>query len=310
MRTFHAGLAALLLAVAAPLRADRLSDPAPVAVPAGLGAADLDKSIARALAARGWVAGPAEPGRVVAAFDHLGSVARVAVTWDSQAVRITYQDSTDLDYEDSGGQREIDGEYNAWVQALAGEIARFDAGPKPRIARPNPPPSEKFSAFSNFELRPLTMDPAYTGSINEHVRDKLDAQLHRALWPLIGAWTRTVPAGAQRTLLIEPRIEKLRYVGGAVRAMVGEVAGNSFIAVRVVCTDAATGAVVASPGFYREGTTDASLIAAIHDNGDSRMLSTISELVRLYLVGNYKALAGGASGDPLPESAAAASSSR
>lgn len=301
MRLFHACLAALLLCAAAPLRADQLADPAPIAVPADTTPADLNASIARALAAQGWTAESAEPGRMVAERDHLGSVARVRIAYDAQAVHIIYLDSTDLDYDDSGGERDISYLYNDWVQRLAAEIARFDPGsrPKPRIAQPNPPPAEKFSAFNEFELKPVGLDPRYNGGVNLKVQRKIDQLLGARLWPVFAAWMQKAPAGPRRALVVEPKIESVRYVGGAIRYMVGSMAGHSFIALRLSFTDAATGAVIANPGFYQEVGVDMAT-SGIDAGEDNRMLDDVVRLACNYTLQNYKAAVGGPSGDPTP----------
>lgn len=118
-------LAALLLALAtcaAHARSAELVDPPPIAIPAGLGQAQVASEIRRALAGRGWAVSQERPGEIQATLYLRGHELRIALRHDAQAVRIAYLASANLDYEEAEGKRWIHSNYLGWIGFLAGDI--------------------------------------------------------------------------------------------------------------------------------------------------------------------------------------------
>jgi hypothetical protein len=295
MRTFRACLAALLLALSVPLRAEPLSDPPPIQIPAGLAEIDVPRSILHSLAVLGWNTLDAGPGRITASGETGADSAKVLIVYDKQSVRLSYLDSTGLDYEENAGQRDISYRYNDLVKALAGQIARFDPGGR-RTAQPNPPPAEKFSAFADFELKPLSIEELYAkGTNNIRAARHVELELRRRLEIRMVQWSTQAPPGPRRKLLIQPHIESIRFVAGGIRFLAHDMAGDSSIALRLTYTDADTGAVIASPRFFLEPDVEGR-----PGDSDNKMLIDIADLAARYTVDNYQAPVGGPAGDLPP----------
>ena len=124
-RALRACLAVLsLFAFATAVQArEKLVDPAPVAVPAGLEGERVVKDIKRALAGRGWEVTGEQPGQIDARLHLRDHVAVIKVTYDASDVRFAYVDSTNLDYKEKRGQRYIHGNYLGWIQYLRTDLA-------------------------------------------------------------------------------------------------------------------------------------------------------------------------------------------
>ena len=102
---------------------EKLVDPAPVAVPAGLEGERVVKDIKRTLAGRGWEVTGEQPGQIDARLHLRDHVAVIKVTYDASDVRFAYVDSTNLDYKEKRGQRYIHGNYLGWIQYLRTDLA-------------------------------------------------------------------------------------------------------------------------------------------------------------------------------------------
>ncbi len=115
------------LAVALPslnvhARSAELVDPPPIAVPAGLSQAQVASEIKRALQGRGWAVNQERPGETEATLYLRGHDVRIAIDYDARDVRIAYQASANLDYEEAEGKRWIHSNYLGWIGFLAGDI--------------------------------------------------------------------------------------------------------------------------------------------------------------------------------------------
>lgn len=100
-----------------------LVDPEPIAVPAGLTAKDVSKAVRLGLAQRGWVVSSEEPGRIGATLSLRSHVARIAVSYDDEAIRVSYVDSTNLMYEEKKGGRVIHRNYLNWINNVVRDIS-------------------------------------------------------------------------------------------------------------------------------------------------------------------------------------------
>lgn len=153
----------------------------------------------------------------------------------------------------------------------------------------NPAPSEAFSAFDRIEVAPIAMGEPYAG---QKANDAALANLQAALDERLPVWLAEInarPAATEppRVLRVEPRIDKVRFIGGGARVFAGAFAGKSRILVKLKITDAATGAVIAEPEFYQH----ASAMAGAYSFGgaDKAMLERAATLVTEYLKTNHAA---------------------
>ena len=104
--------------------AKELRDPDPVAVPAGLPAAEVVRAIKTALGGRTWTVSKEVPGRIDATLYLRAHVARIAITWDDSQVRLAYVSSENLDYKDKNGKRYIHKNYLSWVNNVLADLSR------------------------------------------------------------------------------------------------------------------------------------------------------------------------------------------
>ncbi|MGH8478070.1 MAG: DUF4410 domain-containing protein [Gammaproteobacteria bacterium] len=113
----------------------------------------------------------------------------------------------------------------------------------------NPAPAENFSAFNRFEVAPLksaqSEGAAYhdaLAKIQENIDDRLKARLD--------GWNAKPLDTPARTLLIEPVITDLKFVGGGQRFFAGAFAGSSAVVMRARFLDKEAGKELAYPEFY------------------------------------------------------------
>jgi len=163
-------------------------------------------------------------------------------------------------------------------------------------AEVNPPPAEALAAFDRYELKPATLSDAYAG---HKANQEALASFQRNLDERVGAWVAQRNAVAAthtpvRTLVVEPRIEKIRFISGGARFWAGALAGSSRILVTMKLTDAATGQVVATPEFYQhaKGMAGAWTFGAT----DNSMLVRSASLALDYLKDNQATAQGGRTG--------------
>ncbi len=166
---------------------------------------------------------------------------------------------------------------------------------RPSVER-NAAPTEQLDHYARFELKPVQLVPPYAGQeTNEKARDAVQDNLQQGL----GQWAaqrNAEPAKAEpaRTLVIEPVIEKVRFISGGKRFFAGAFAGSSRILLRLRLIDAATGEVVAQPEFYQHARGMAG--AWTIGGADNAMLARVASLARDYVAANYTARTGGPTG--------------
>jgi hypothetical protein len=171
--------------------------------------------------------------------------------------------------------------------------------PKEEIAASsmlNPPPSEPLGAFARFELAPLSIDEAYAG---HDANQKAKGVLHGHLITGVGAWVdaRNAQApAAGRTLVIEPRIDAIRFVSGGARMWGGALAGSSRVLLKLRLVDKQTGAVIAEPEFYQHARGMAGAWSG--GGADYGMLERVAQLASDYVAANADAAVGGPTGKP------------
>ena len=101
-----------------------LTDPEPVAVPAGLKLEQVTKAIKAALVGRTWAVTSEEPGHIVSTLKLREHMAKIDIVYDLQTIKIKYLDSGELMYAEKKGQRVIHRNYLAWIQNLVNDMSR------------------------------------------------------------------------------------------------------------------------------------------------------------------------------------------
>lgn len=117
-------LVALLAAPAHAGKHDPLYTPEPIEVPAGTSGEAVKKAIRKALFDKGWDAREIGPGHIQGKHTKTSRdesyTAVVDIKYDSKAVRISYKDSENLNYEKSDNT--IHGTYNKWIKNIERNI--------------------------------------------------------------------------------------------------------------------------------------------------------------------------------------------
>ena len=101
-----------------------LTDPAPVAVPAGLKLEQVAKAIKASLVGRAWTVTSEDPGHIVSTLNVREHMAKIDIVYDLQTVKIKYLDSGELLYAEKKGQRVIHRNYLNWITNLVNDMNR------------------------------------------------------------------------------------------------------------------------------------------------------------------------------------------
>ncbi|HYE34500.1 hypothetical protein [Methylocaldum sp.] len=173
---------------------------------------------------------------------------------------------------------------------------------KPTTAQ-NPPPKEKFSAFNRFELHPLLAANA-TVAEEKAALAKIQENLDEQLKSRLDQWNAKPVRGPSRTLVIEPIVTDLKFVGGGTRFFAGALAGSSAVVMRARFKDKETQEEVAYPELYAHA---AAMGGAFSVGGtDNAMLVRIANSLAAYVFTNYKQAVGGPVMPPEVEAASIA----
>jgi hypothetical protein len=165
----------------------------------------------------------------------------------------------------------------------------------PEVAQ-NPPPSEAFSRFAKFELKPIKQGPQCD---KKHGADEalmqIQGKLSRRLRGLFEGWAAAPEEKASnRTLIVEPVCVSARMIGTAGRLAGGIFAGDSGVVLNVRYIDASSGKLIAEPVFYQR----ANVFGGMYSFGatDRDMLERMVSLITRYTSDNYMAAVGGPTG--------------
>ena len=101
-----------------------LTDPQPIAVPAGLKVEQVSKAIRAALAGRAWAVTSDEPGHIVSTLNVREHMAKIDIVYDLQTITIKYLESGELMYAEKKGQRMIHRNYLNWILNLVNDMNR------------------------------------------------------------------------------------------------------------------------------------------------------------------------------------------
>ncbi|MGH7997282.1 MAG: hypothetical protein ACREFX_13125 [Opitutaceae bacterium] len=161
----------------------------------------------------------------------------------------------------------------------------------------NPPPEEKLSDFNHFELEPVVLASAYTSSeANHKAMAKVQADLSERMDPVIAKWNQAgeETGGANHTLVIEPKIEEIKFLNATVRVWTSSFSGSSAILMRVRLVDKDTDREVGAPIFYARAAAMGGAFS--FGTTDNLMLVRITETISSYLKNNYGNAVGGPTG--------------
>ncbi|MFN7784186.1 MAG: hypothetical protein ACK5PG_15805 [Lysobacterales bacterium] len=101
-----------------------LTDPDPIAVPAGLELKTVEREIKRALIGRGWTITAETEGQIDSTLNIRAHTARVRISYDGQRVSLAYVSSENLAYEEKRGERYIHKNYASWVNNVLTDLSR------------------------------------------------------------------------------------------------------------------------------------------------------------------------------------------
>lgn len=85
----------------------------------GLTQAQVEESIIKGAAVRGWKTETVKPGYIIATYTKGDKTASVDINYDAQGYRITMNDKTNMVLPDG----KVDSKYNQWVNNLNGDIS-------------------------------------------------------------------------------------------------------------------------------------------------------------------------------------------
>jgi hypothetical protein len=157
----------------------------------------------------------------------------------------------------------------------------------------NPPPSVALGTFDRIEVAPIAMPENYARQkANKKALTSLQKNLDERLARVLPEWNGRDPKNdPPRVLRVEPRVEKIKFIGGGARFFAGALAGKSAVLMRVRMTDAATGEEIADPEFYQHASAMSGAWSV--GGADNAMLARETTLIVDYLTANQINAVGG-----------------
>ncbi|MGR9072053.1 MAG: hypothetical protein ACU833_03195 [Gammaproteobacteria bacterium] len=171
---------------------------------------------------------------------------------------------------------------------LLGGCATTGIGPQD--AR-NSVSTEKLSTYDPVFMKHASLAPAYRdSSANLAALKKIDENLFKemhALFPNLAEYPSdaSIAVTAGNALIIEPYVEKIKFIGGAARFWAGALAGSSAVILKMTYRDQATGKVLCDPSFFqRASAMGGAWTFGAHDNS---MLFRIAQVAADHARENY-----------------------
>lgn len=163
----------------------------------------------------------------------------------------------------------------------------------------NPPPVEQFSNFNRIELKPAKLSPDMAGhSANQRALAKIQENLDLNLKNHLQQWNAASDKSG-RTLIIEPEIEQIKFIGSGARVFAGPLAGSSAVVMKMKITDATNNKLVAHPEFFQRAEAwSGAFTFGVHDN---LMLTRTARIASDYIINNYQRAIGGPTGGVFTE---------
>lgn len=160
-----------------------------------------------------------------------------------------------------------------------------------RADGPPQPPAESFAGFDGMILRDVVLSDGFKDSpanvkATKKIQENLTAKIG-TVWPgatALGAGEAVTAPEGKRTLLVEPVVEEIKFIGGAARFWAGAMAGSSAVYMKVKFTDATSGKELAHPEFYQQAnaTGGAYSFGATDNNMLDRIAGLIADYVSLH----------------------------
>ncbi|MEQ1635552.1 MAG: hypothetical protein ABL903_02600 [Methylococcales bacterium] len=154
--------------------------------------------------------------------------------------------------------------------------------------------SKKFSEYKQVFIKPLAIPAEFQNSnSNKKAITMLNDLLYKNMLPIFPSLEKFSDYYISKTknaLIIEPHIEKIKYVTkgqrgalGLLCIVCGALAGNSTVILQVSYMDAKSKEIIASPSFYQH----ANAFGASFSQNDLDMLDRITELASFYAADNF-----------------------
>lgn len=183
--------------------------------------------------------------------------------------------------------------------AIAVSLFLLTAGCATKVKTPentqNPAPTQAFSTFSKFEIKPINQGPGCDKQRGaDDALGAIQGKLDTRLGGLLAAWNAASAKADNRKLLIEPICSNAKLISPAARIFGGVFMGSSAVVLNVRYTDAASGKVIAEPVFYQH----ANMMGSGYSFGatDRDMLDRIATMITTYTSRNYETAVGGPTG--------------
>jgi len=159
----------------------------------------------------------------------------------------------------------------------------------------NPAPTAKFSDFKTIEMRPIVIAPEFAeAEANQKATAKIQEIVDANLSGVLASWNSTERGATRGTLVIEPLITRVKFIGGGARFMVGAMAGNSAVLMEISFKDAQTGEEIAKPTIYQRANA---MVGSMSVGGaDNAMLNRVAQMMTDYIKSNFDAAVGGPTG--------------
>lgn len=151
-----------------------------------------------------------------------------------------------------------------------------------RLAKPDKP----LSSFANYELKPMALSAEVMEKADKVEESGiLEAKIQEKLQPLFSEWAAAGGTDRAGTLIVQPRLVKLRIVGGGARFFAGAFAGDSFIDLDLTLIDGTDNSVIANPRIMRNA--DAMGGAWSVGKTDDNLHDYVAYIVHQYMVDSY-----------------------
>lgn len=159
----------------------------------------------------------------------------------------------------------------------------------------NAPPARKLSGYAAYELKPVAVDAADAADKGRNkVNGKVQEHFDTLIAPIVAEWNAAPHDEGAPHLVIEPRVDSVRKVGGATRFFAGGFAGDSHVTMHVRFVEEPGHVVIAEPEFYQR----AAALSGAWTMGaqDNDMLRRVTQIVADYMNANYASAVGGRTG--------------
>ncbi len=159
----------------------------------------------------------------------------------------------------------------------------------------NAPPARPLAGYSAYELKPVQLDAEDSAKKGrDKVNGKIQEHFDALVAPIVAQWNAAAHADGGPHLVIEPRVDTLKKVGGATRFFAGALAGDSHVTMHVRLVEQPGNVVIAEPEFYQH----AAAMSGAWTMGaqDNDMLRRVTQVVADYLNANYDKAVGGRTG--------------